>query len=475
MFRTIYVLRVILICAVMAISAPAARADYAGSQRWFNSMTEEDRGLLQTHLMLLGHYQALADSTFGNFTYQAIRAFQSSVGEMTTGILTPRQKEVLEETASSVFRDLGFDIVEDTRGSMVLLLPQRLLPSISETQRGTAYTSADGFIRLESIRKPFSEESYGSLYRALSSSSAGRNVTYQVLNSDKFVVSGTRQDKAFYILINHTPGESVGFSIEWDRSRNDIGTMVATFMASYSYPLAFDVPEANSAFNQSTPQATPQRPAPTPQSQDLQSSSGTGFFVADKGVLVTNHHVVSGCSVINVVGYGPARIVTSDEDVDLAVLQLRTPKDHPIAEIRQEPAQLGEAVVALGFPLASILNSSLNIGTGVISSETGLLGEDRWFTTNVGIQPGNSGGPILDESGRVLGVAVAKIDDEALLAVMGTTAPNVGFAIKGGVVADYLDIFRLPEPAPVPDKPLTARELADKGRNFTVQVTCDVQ
>src|SRR5690606_11421457 len=140
------------------------------------------------------------------------------------------------------------------------------------------------------------------------------------------------------------------------------------------------------------------------------------------------------------------------------------PKDHPIAEIRQEPAQLGEAVVALGFPLASILNSSLNIGTGVVSSETGLLGEDRWFTTNVGIQPGNSGGPILDESGRVLGVAVAKIDDEALLAVMGTTAPNVGFAIKGGVVADYLDIFRLPEPAPVPDKPLTARELADKGR-----------
>jgi len=70
MFRTIYVLRVILICAVMAISAPAARADYAGSQRWFNSMTEEDRGLLQSHLMLLGHYQALADSTFGNFTYR---------------------------------------------------------------------------------------------------------------------------------------------------------------------------------------------------------------------------------------------------------------------------------------------------------------------------------------------------------------------------------------------------------------------
>lgn len=468
------IFRTALICTCIAFATPTARADYAGSQRWFNSITEENRSLLQSQLMLLGHYQALADSTFGNFTYRAIQAFQTSLGATPTGVLTPHQQNLLIDAASGIYNDLGFDLVEDTSGRMAMLLPQKLLPSVSETKRGTAYTSADGSVRLETIRKPFTEESYESLYHSLASSSPTRNISYQVLNSDKFVVSGTRDGKLFYILINNTPGESAGFSVEWERSRNEVGAMVATFMASYSYPLAFVQPEGSSAASTYLPQVTPE-PTPKAAPSAPQGSSGTGFFVAEQGVLVTNHHVIDGCSAIDVVGYGPARVITSDKEVDLAVLQLRSTKPHPVAEIRAEPAQLGESVVALGFPLADILNSSLNMGTGIVSAETGFLGDQSRFTTNVGIQPGNSGGPILDENGRVLGVAVSKINDEALLAVLGTTAPNVGFAIKGDVVADYLSLFRLPEPSAAPGKPLSARELAEKGRDFTVQVLCDAQ
>ncbi|WIY51462.1 serine protease [Devosia sp. YIM 151766] len=477
MFRRQYILKAALTCAFIAFLTPTAHADFASSQRWFNSMDEEDRSLLQSDLMLLGHYNALADSTFGNFTYRAIQAFQSSIGQSPTGVLTQRQEDLLRDSSTALYHELGFDIVEDARGRMAMLLPQKLLPSVSETRRGTAYTSADGSIRLETIRKPFADESYESLYRSLAATSATRKVSYKVLNSDKFVVSGTREDKLFYILINNTPGESAGFSVEWERSNNQVGAMVATFMASYSYPLAFAQPDSSATVATHQPEVTPQ-PAPqasppaTPPAP--QSSSGTGFFVAEKGVLVTNHHVIDGCSAIDVVGYGPARLITSDEDVDLAVLQLRTAKAHPVAEIRAEAAQLGESVVALGFPLADILNSSLNMGTGIVSSETGFFGDETRFTTNVGIQPGNSGGPILDEYGRVLGVAVSKINDEALLAAMGTTAPNVGFAIKGEVVADYLSLFRLPEPSAEPEKPLSARELAELGRNFTVQITCDI-
>lgn len=472
MYRHSPIWLAVLVCAINAFAAPIARADYASSQRWFNSIAEDNRGLLQSQLMLLGHYHALADRTFGSFTYRAIQEFQTSLGATPTGVLTQRQQNFLSEAASRIYNDLGFDLVEDTSGRMAMLLPQKLLSSVSETRRGTAYSSADGSIRLETIRKPFTEESYESLYHSLASSSPTRNISYQVLNSDKFVVSGTRDGKLFYILINNTPGESTGFSVEWERSRNEIGAMVATFTASYSYPLAFDQPEGSSVASTYLPQVTPE-PTPKTAPSAPQSSSGTGFFVAEQGVLVTNQHVIDGCSAIDVVGYGPARVITSDKEVDLAVLQLRSTKPHPVAEIRAEPAQLGESVVALGFPLADILNSSLNMGTGIVSAETGFLGDQSRFTTNVGIQPGNSGGPILDESGRVLGVAVSKINDEALLAVLGTTAPNVGFAIKGDVVADYLSLFRLPEPSDAPEKPLSARELAEKGRDFTVQVLCD--
>ena len=478
MFRQQYIARAALTWAFISVLTPVAQADFASSQRWFDSMAEDDRSLLQSRLMLLGHYNAIADSTFGNFTYRAIQAFQTSLGDSPTGALTTRQDDLLANAASSLYQELGFDIVEDGRAQMAMLLPQKLLPSVSETKRGNAYTSADASIRLETIRKPFSEESYESLYYSLASSSATRQVTYQTLNADRFVVSGTREGKPFYILINNTPGESAGFSIEWERSSDKIGAMVATFMASYSYPLAYDRPESSSAATAYGPEVSPQ---PLPQAAQPttpaapQSSSGTGFFVAERGVLVTNHHVIEGCSAIEVVGYGPVRTITSDADVDLAVLQLRTPKAHSVAEIRAESAQLGESVVALGYPLADILNSSLNMGTGIVSSETGFFGDQSQFTTNVGIQPGNSGGPILDEYGRVLGVAVSKINDEALLAAIGTTAPNVGFAIKGEAVADYLSLFRLPEPSAKPQNSLSARELAELGKNFTVQVTCDME
>ncbi len=462
-------LRIALIFLAIIAAMPAVRADYSGSQRWFNGMSEEDRGLLQSRLMLLGHYLSLTDGTFGNYTYRAITGFQVSLGDAATGVLTSRQMDLLDAAAGELFFELGFDLVQDERGQMTLLLPQKLLPSISETKRGTAYASADGSMRLETIRKPYSEESFESLYRSLSSQNATRRISYQTLKSDSFVVSGTREGRSFYILIYYTPDESAGFSVEWDSTVNDLGAMVATFMASHSYPKAFDQPESNSpVLADAKPETEAQK-----DSARTRSASGSGFFVAERGVLVTNHHVVDGCSAIEVVGYGPARVVTSDKDVDLAVIQLRTPKPHPIAEIRGEAVELGESVVALGFPLADILNSSLNMGTGIISSETGLFGELTRFITNVGIQPGNSGGPILDENGRVLGVAVSKINDEALLAAIGTTAPNVGFAIKGDVVADYLSIFRLPEPSADPEKPLTSKELADKGRNFTVQILCD--
>lgn len=201
-------------------------------------------------------------------------------------------------------------------------------------------------------------------------------------------------------------------------------------------------------------------------------SSGTGFFVADRGVLVTNHHVVDGCDTIDVTGYGAAKLITSDEDVDLAVLQLIDDATHASATIRTSPIELGEPVLAIGYPLAFLMDSTLTVGTGIVSAENGLDGEDRWFTTNVGILSGNSGGPILDEFGAVIGVAVAKMNDEHLLETRGIVAPNVGFAIKGHVLMDYLSIFRLNEPSDQPPSPLTPRQLTEVARQFTVQVIC---
>lgn len=457
----------IMICVALALGSIPAYADYASSERWFNSLSTEERGLVQSHLILLGHYGSMSDATFGNYTYRALTAFQRERGYRQDGVLTSSALQALIDASDEIYADLGIDLVRDERGQMALLMPDRLLSRRAETKRGTAYFTPDDTIRLETIRKPFTEQSYEALYQTLAAETPSRRVTYKYLGPETFVVSGTRAGRSFYIFMNNGQTDSAGFSIEWDSSRTKLASTLAVFVASHSYPLAFaaeDIPAPST-------QAAPQN-APSPQPMPSGSSSGTGFFVAD-GVLVTNHHVIDRCAAIEVVGYGAAKVITSDSEVDLAVLQLHAPQNHPMAEIRNTPADLGEDVIALGFPLASLLNSSLNVGTGIVSAENGLLGEPRWFTTNVGIQPGNSGGPILDDRGRVLGVAVAKINDEALLASIGTTAPNVGFAIKSDTLADYLGIFRLPTPNEPSATPMTTRELVELGRQFTVQVVCN--
>ncbi|MBJ7577901.1 trypsin-like peptidase domain-containing protein [Devosia sp. MC532] len=464
-------LRVTLIAIASVFTATAALADFGLSQRWFNQHTSEDRRLLQSNLMLIGHYSGLADGEFGRFTYQALSNFQRSLGETSSGVLSTTQQDRLLEDAAAIYQQFGFDEVIDVRGGMTMLLPKTLLPEIGETKRGTSYSSYDRTIIMETISKSHAVEPYLSLYETLSSG-PGRSISYKTIDSSRFVVSGSRGTKRFYTYIYNTPGASVGFSMDWEPQVNGVAAMVATFLASYALPF---VPEEYDAKNEDRRgQSAPQSAGTPPQNAVTRgASSGSGFFVAERGVLVTNNHVIDQCETLTVAGYGSARVITSDEDLDLAVLQLDKIVEHPVAEIRSTPGELGESVLALGFPLSTIMDSTLTIGTGIVSAQNGLGGEPRWFTTNVGIQPGNSGGPLLDEFGKVIGVAVAKISDEALLEAMGTTAPNVGFAIKSEVLSDYLSIFRVKAPSESPDIALSPRQLTEIGRQFTVQINCD--
>lgn len=448
-----------IMCLIAGWAFPV-HADFNASQQWFYSMSEEDRGLLQSKLILIGQYNAIADSQFGPATYRALTNFQAVRGDQSTGVLSSAALIDLHERASFMFVEMGMEIIEDSRGQMSMLLPTGLLSETENTRRGIAYFDPSNSIRLETISKPYADESYESLYRSLSTESAGRQITYKTFNSTRFVVTGYRQGFPFYIYMSAAPQSSIGFSIEWDTRYDDVGGMLAVFMASHSFPLL--------ATSQ-TPEAvrTPQNDTPTIPSM----SYGTGFFVAENGVLVSNHHVIENCSAISVPGFGSASVILSDADLDLAVLRLDESHSHAVATLRAGDIELGEVVVSVGYPLATYLNSSLSVGTGIVSGETGLGGEQRWFTTNVGIQPGNSGGPLLDEYGQVIGVAVAKIDELSLLSSTGTVAPNIGFAIKTEPLLNFLSIFRLPDAKPSKEA-IPVRATVEIARDFTVQIVC---
>jgi S1-C subfamily serine protease len=170
-------------------------------------------------------------------------------------------------------------------------------------------------------------------------------------------------------------------------------------------------------------------------------SSGTGFIVAP-GRAMTNHHVIEGCRSVVVRASGgaelPARVLNSDRQRDLALLEV-PPNAGPALSFRRDPnIRRGEGVVTYGFPLAGLLSSGPTLTTGEISALAGLRNNEQQYQISAPVQPGNSGGPLLDMAGNVVGVIVSKLNAQRIAQQTGDIPQNVNFAVKGSEALDFL-------------------------------------
>ena len=178
------------------------------------------------------------------------------------------------------------------------------------------------------------------------------------------------------------------------------------------------------------------------QAQDRPTSSGSGFVVSDDRAL-TNFHVVKGCSRLiarNARGQtATVTTVATDPQRDLALLGVPAHIVPPLS-FRDSPAVArGEAVVTYGFPLTGLLSSGPSLTTGNISALAGLRDDPAQYQISAPVQPGNSGGPLLDMQGHVVGVVVAKLNALQVARMTGGDIPqNVNFAIKGEQAAAFL-------------------------------------
>lgn len=163
---------------------------------------------------------------------------------------------------------------------------------------------------------------------------------------------------------------------------------------------------------------------------------GTCFLIAP-GYLITNNHCIQGAKDISVKGidgdfttrYG-ATVVATDPSNDLALIKLGNKNlkfDALPSQLRTTGVAQGERVYALGFPAANAMGSEVKITDGIISAKSGAQGDISKYQISAAVNPGNSGGPLIDEEGNIIGVIYAK----------STVAENAGYAVK----ASYLDIF----------------------------------
>lgn len=209
-------------------------------------------------------------------------------------------------------------------------------------------------------------------------------------------------------------------------------------------------------------------------SQKVTSWTGTGFAL-NEGYVVTNYHVIDGATYISVLGTDPsnfnkiieAEVVATDKFNDLAIIRLKGVRPIGIPySIKTSMAEVGENAWVLGYPLTETMGNEIKLTTGIISARSGIDGNKAQYQISVPVQPGNSGGPLFDENGNVIGVVCAHHKGAEL----------VSYAIKASYIRNLMecefDHNILPQTNIMAGKKLSERVKMTK--NYVYYIICSL-
>lgn len=201
--------------------------------------------------------------------------------------------------------------------------------------------------------------------------------------------------------------------------------------------------------------------------------SGTGTVITTDGYILTCSHVINGADTIEVNVAGKtyqAKIIHDDKYNDLALLKI-SGSFQALAFSSSRSAKIGQDMFTLGYPRPSLQGTGIKLTKGSISSLTGIMDDLRMYQISIPIQPGNSGGPLLDMDGNITGVVVAMLDAETAFSTSGSLPQNVNYAIKSTYAKILIDT--LPEVSAgllLPSKERSFDEVVDMAQKSIVMI-----
>jgi S1-C subfamily serine protease len=245
------------------------------------------------------------------------------------------------------------------------------------------------------------------------------------------------------------------------------------------------------------------KPKRKPNPSSKSSTSGSGFFVSKLGHIVTNQHVVKACKRITVGDNSnsqvQATVIETDRRNDLALLKISSTemasdetkslilklgssitsnlglKVVPLSSnglLRSDDVELGETLLVAGYPYGEIFSNAIKVTGGMVSAIRGIGDDTSQFQMDAAVQPGNSGGPIYDENGNIVGVVVAQLNKLKMAKTIGSLPENVNFGIKASTVRSFLTSSGLPTKWSSRSKSMSTKDLAKIAKNQTVMVVC---
>lgn len=213
------------------------------------------------------------------------------------------------------------------------------------------------------------------------------------------------------------------------------------------------------------------------------------------GHVITNQHVVSDCKKVTVGDKADkqvqADVLEKDARNDLALLKISSLKMAssetqsliqklglavvPLASdglLRSDDVDLGEDVLVAGYPYGEIFGDAIKVTKGIVSSNRGMGDDITQFQIDAAVQPGNSGGPIYDQKGNIVGVVVSQLNKLKFAKMVGSIPENVNFGITASTVRQFLSSSGLPSKWSERSKKVSTRDLAKIAKNQAVMVVC---
>lgn len=397
--------------------------------------------LLQLNLYLTGHYDGEISGVWDENTN---KSFQNMVVKDYNSE-SPRELHFISFQLENmaVLEELGFFQFEDPKLKSFLYLPQELIDGFK--------TQPDGFeVRFlkeneNDLLRPSltfiqSIDKNHEYYHALIGKKWNRNILADFVKerTDDFLISEfeTSDKTAVFVKTMYYKDRSETFILE----SNTVENIVFNYLKRSVGINAIKEPEYDERFMILVSQLQGDGVDNINRFEEEPSSSnGTGFVINQRGQVLTNNHVVSSCSRIEIDGSEFA-IKSTNEDYDLALLEPTTKptNKYVYGEISPKDTYLNQDILVAGFPLTGIV-SGLVVTRGSVSSESGLLGHDEHFMITAPIQSGNSGSAVLNADGHIVGVVVAKMDDLTSLESLGEVTQNMNFAIDREIVTDFLE------------------------------------
>ncbi|NEW92305.1 peptidoglycan-binding protein [Rhodopseudomonas sp. BR0M22] len=365
-----------------AAAAPPAAQTPAETAK---TLTLAERQAIQSDLAWTGDYNGLINGDVSDRMIAAIKQFQTNQGHKPTGVLNPQERGQLAQASRKLQASVGWKLVSDPVTGARLGVPTRLVPQQASDANGTRWSSSTGTIQVSLARRKEANLSTAKLADQ-EKKEPGRKVEYSAVKPDFFVLSGTQNQKKFYIRGSFKDAEVRILTVLYDQATEGTMQPVVVAMSSAYNPFPGGV------------QAGP------PPRKKVEYSTGT--IVGADGAILADREAVDGCLSIVVAGYGPADLADRSKEHELALLRI-----YGASELK--PLPIGGGAAKPGpVEVTGVADPQSQGGGAAITTVKAQL-TPAGSTGGLAVTPppslGFSGAPARDAEGRFAGLTTLRL------------------------------------------------------------------